>query len=186
MVEWGMNDVPSKLLNYFREVVLCDTEFRTTGNGLVTVRCVCALELRSGREHRIWIDGKKKCPYPLGPRTLFVAHYASAEILSHISLGWPIPMNVFDTCVEFSSLTSGLRGKDVKRSLVGALNYFHLDSLDVDAKQELRNLAMVEKENRDYSPSERNSLLDYCMGDVAALKRLLSQLELFLCDCRET
>jgi DNA polymerase-1 len=172
--------VPSKLLDYFREVVLCDTEFRTRGNGLVEVRCVCALELRSGRAHRVWIDRKMRCPYPIGDRTLFVAHYASAEVLSHISLGWEIPRNILDSCVEFSRVTCGSRGKDVKRSLLGALKFFHIDSIEMEAKQELRGLAMAAKRNRDYTADERARLLDYCWSDVEALRKLLPKLEPFL------
>jgi hypothetical protein len=170
----------SKFLDYFREVALVDTEFRSRGDGLMDVRCVCAKELRSGREHRVWIEGKPRCPYPIDDQTLFVAHYASAEIVSHISLGWAIPKNIFDTCIEFSRLTSGLRGKEVKRSLVGALRYFHIDTLDVDAKQELRNLAMDAKPNRGYTPDERTRLLEYCWSDVEALRKLLLKLESLL------
>ena len=174
--------MPSKLLRFFDEVVLVDTEFRTIGNGLVEVRCVCAWELRSGRQHRIWIDHRIGCPYPLGADTLFVAHYASAEIISHISLGWLLPMNVLDTCIEFSSLTSGLRGKGVRRSLLGALKYFHhKDSLKVEEKEEMRQLAMVDRRNVDYTAEERKALLNYCWSDVAALKSLLLELEPHLC-----
>ena len=172
----------SRLLNYYREVVLCDTEFRTTGNGSVLVRCVCARELRSGREHRLWVEGMPRCPYPTDNRILFAAHYASAEVISHKSLGWPIPINVLDTCIEFSALTSGLRGKNQKRSLLGALRYFGIDSLDVDVKQELRNLAMADKRNEDYTPEERRGLLDYCWSDVEALRKLLPKLEPYLCN----
>jgi hypothetical protein len=113
---------------------------------------------------------------------LFVAHYASAEIASHKSLGWSVPSNILDTCIEFSALTSGLRGKDISRSLVGALRYFHIDSLSVDAKQGLRKLAMIDKKNRDYTPGEKENLLDYCMGDVLALKKLLPKLETYVCN----
>jgi hypothetical protein len=170
-----------KLLQYFREVVLADSEFRTMGNGLLEVRCICALELRSSREHRVWIDGKMRCPYPVGSQDLFVAHYASAEILSHLSLSWPVPENIIDTCVEFSAFTSGRRSKDVKRSLVGALRYFHVDSLEADAKQQFRKLAMADKRNVDYTPEERASLLEYCWSDVSALRSLLVELESYLC-----
>jgi hypothetical protein len=173
--------VCSQLLNCFREIVLVDTEFRSLGNGFVRVRCVCALELSSGREHRLWIEGNPRCPYPIDGQTLFVSHYASAEIISHKSLCWPTPSNVLDTCIEFSALTSGLRGKDIKRSLIGALRFFHIDSLDVSAKQELRNLAMADKRNKDYTWEERADIVRYCWADVQALRKLLPKLEPYLC-----
>jgi hypothetical protein len=177
-----VSDVRSLLLNYFREVVLVDTEFRSLGDGRVLVRCVCAFELRSGREHRLWVKGRARCPYPIDRETLFVAHYASAEIASHHSLGWPAPANVLDTCVEFSALTSGLRGRDQHRTLLGDLKWFHIDSLTVEAKQGMRDLAVEDRQNEDYRPAERRALLDYCWGDVEALRKLLSKLEPCLCD----
>jgi hypothetical protein len=108
---------PSFLFNHFREVVLVDTEFRPRGDGTQEVRCVCALELGSGREHRLWCDAPTPCPYPVDLGSLFVAHYASAELLSHDSLGWARPANVLDTCVELSAMTAGKRRLDQRRSL---------------------------------------------------------------------
>jgi hypothetical protein len=52
----------------------------------------------------------------------------------------------------------------------------------VDAKQELRNLAMADKKNEDYTLEERTSLVDYCWADVVALKKLLRKLEPYLCE----
>lgn len=176
---------PSKLLAYFREVVIADTEFRSFGDGSFLVRCVCAVELRSGREHRLWIEEESRCPYPTDDRILFVAHYGSAEIGSHLSLRWLIPKNVLDTCVEFSAMTSGLRGRGERRSLLGALRYFGIHTLEDEEKAELRELAMMDKKNAEYTISERRDLLNYCFDDVLRTKRLLRKLEPFLC-CRET
>jgi DNA polymerase-1 len=170
------------LFAYFREVVLVDAEFRPLGNGSVVVRCVCAWELRSGRKYRLWIDRKRRCcPYPTDGSSVFVAHYSSAEVGVHHALGWPIPVNIVDTCIEFSAVTCGLRRRGQTRSLVDALKYFHLDSLDLDTKKEMRELALVDKANRAYTPKERRDLLSYCWEDVAALKRLLPKLEPHLC-----
>lgn len=171
----------SHLLNYFREIVLCDTEFRSLGDGLVSVRCVCALELNSGKEHRLWIEGGEGCPYQTGEDVLFVAHYASAECISHQSLSWPIPTNILDTCIEFSALTCGKRGKGQSRSLVGALTYYKLSHIESDEKQEMRELAMADKPNSEYSEKEREALIDYCWSDIESLKNLLPKLEPSLC-----
>lgn len=171
----------SKLLDYFQEVVISDTEFRSLGNGSVSVRCVCAAELCSGREHRLWVEDGIGCPYPTHAKTLFVAHYASAELISHHSLNWPIPVNILDTCVEFSAVTCGKRGKGERRSLPGALDYFKLPHIDVEEKEEMRALAMTDKPTSDFTPDERESLISYCWSDVDATKTLLPKLEPYLC-----
>lgn len=172
---------PSLLLNHFREVVLVDTEFRPCGDGTQEVRCVCALELASGREHRLWCDAPALCPYPIDLGSLFVAHYASAELLSHDSLGWTRPANVLDTCVEFAAMTAGMRRPDQGRSLPGALTYFSLPHIDQEEKDEMRALALVDKRNHDFDKAERSALLDYCWSDVVGIVNLLTRLESFLC-----
>jgi DNA polymerase I len=171
----------SLLLNYFREVVLVDTEFRPRGDGTQEVRCVCALELASGREHRLWCDGPAPCPYPIDDDSLFVAHYASAELISHDSLGWVRPKNILDTCVEFSAMTAGRRRKDQGRGLSAALTYFSLPHIDQEEKDEMRDLALVDKRNYEFGAAERAALLDYCWSDIAGTAALLTTLEDFLC-----
>lgn len=172
---------PSLLLNYFREVVLVDTEFRPRGDGTQEVRCVCALELASGREHRLWCDAPVPCPYPVDLGSLFVAHYASAELLSHASLGWARPANVLDTCVEFTAMTAGMRRQDQGRSLPAALTYFSLPHIDQEEKDEMRALALADKRNHEFDVAERTALLDYCWSDVVGMGNLLTRLEGFLC-----
>lgn len=171
----------SLLLNYFREVVLVDTEFRPRGDGTQEVRCVCALELASGQEHRLWCDVPAPCPYPIGSDSLFVAHYASAELTSHDSLGWVRPENILDTCVEFSAMTAGRRRQDQGRSLPAALTYLSLQHIEQEEKDAMRALALTDRRNREYSVQERIALLDYCWSDVAGMAALLSSLEGYLC-----
>jgi hypothetical protein len=172
----------SRLLNHFREVVLVDTEFRPRGDATQEVRCVCALELGSRREHRLWCDAPTPCPYPIDGESLFVAHYASAELISHNSLGWQRPENILDTCVEFSAATAGARHKGERRNLSSALIYMSLPHIDQDEKDEMRALALLDKRNCDYSPSQRADLIDYCWSDVKGVTSLLAALEGHLCD----
>jgi hypothetical protein len=169
------------LLDYFREVVLVDTEYRPRGNGLQEVRSVCALELGTGQEHRLWADSPVLCPYPLSEDCLFVAHYASAELLSHDSLGWPRPANVLDTCVEFAAMTAGKRRKDQGRSLVAALTYLGLSHIDQEEKDDMRALALMERHSHEYTSVERSELIRYCWSDVEGVAELLAVLEEFLC-----
>jgi DNA polymerase-1 len=171
----------SRLLDYFGEVVVADSEYRSQGDGTHEVRCVCAIELGSGREHRVWVDGSTVCPYPVDDRSLLVAHYASAELVTHDALGWPRPFNVLDTCVEFSAATAGKRRRDLGRGLVDALMYFNLPHLDHHEKDEMQALALADRRNNEYTSEERSALLEYCWSDVAGAARLLGVLEGYLC-----
>ena len=76
-------------LRRFREIWAVDTEFRRSPGGLPDpVCCVCAVELRTGREVQIWTEHGAHQPFDTGPSNLFVAQYSSAEWLSFIVLGW--------------------------------------------------------------------------------------------------
>lgn len=167
----------SRLLNYFDEIVVVDSEYRPAGDGTQEVRCVCALELNCGREHRLWIDAPVQCPYPLGEHSLFVAHYASAELLTHDSLGWPRPVSVLDTRSEFAAATSGKRLGDQKLGLVNALKYFDLPHLHQYEKDDMRSLSLADRRNSEYTFAERDALLKYCWSDVDGAVRLLAALE---------
>ena len=52
--------------------------------------CLVARELRTGELIRLWQDdlqGMTSPPYPIGPDSLFVAYFASAELGCHLALG---------------------------------------------------------------------------------------------------
>jgi hypothetical protein len=171
----------SRLLNQFREIVFVDTEFRANGGKDVDVRCVCAEELRSGRQHRVWIKSGLQCPYPIDNSTLFVAYYASAEINSHLSLGWPMPANILDLYPEVRAIRNGLPGKT---SLLGALQGFGAEGLESAeaTKEGFRNLAMLDRPNNQYSREERDALMDYCLSDVRMLRQLFQFVESYICQ----
>jgi hypothetical protein len=154
----------------FREVVLVDTEFTAlTGERPVPV-CLVAHELRSGRRFRVF-EGQfgSVPPYATGTDVLLVAYFASAELGCYRALGWPMPERVLDLFVEFRARTNGLP-TPAGPSLLGALTYFGFNACGAVEKKEMQiaigNGAWRER----YSPEE---ILDYCEGDVEALKRLL-------------
>ena len=94
---WRMN-IP------FEEVVYCDFEFYGREGNRPTVVCLVAHELRSGRNFRLWQDQlPSKPPYRIDSRTLFVAHYAAAEMCCHLALGWDLPANILDTYADFAA-----------------------------------------------------------------------------------
>jgi hypothetical protein len=112
----------------FRSVWQVDFEFMAPPGDPPVPICLVALELVTGQKLRIWQDELKHMaspPYDIGPDSLFVAYYASAEIGCHLALGWPIPANILDLYVEFRNLTNG-RDLACGNGLLGALTWYGL------------------------------------------------------------
>lgn len=120
-------------------------------------------------------DDLRRCrvpPYPLNPRSLFVAYYASAELGCHLALGWPLPAYVLDLFVEFRVLTNGL-STPCGQSLLGALAYFGVDGIDAAEKDSMRQLTM---RGGPWTAEKRAALEEYCTSDVRALIQLLPRM----------
>jgi DNA polymerase-1 len=113
---------------------------------------------------QIW----RRSPFDTGPNTLFVAFYASAEVSTFRALGWPTPARILDLFTEFRNLTNGLPVPSNK--LIGALEYFGLDSIGAVHKQNMIDLIL---RGPPWTEEEWQAILDYCAGDVYALERLL-------------
>jgi hypothetical protein len=163
------------VLDQFEEIVLVDFEFnngarnpRGEGNRPYVV-CFCAHELRSGRKFRLWRDqlvGMKAPPYRIDNRTLFVVYYASAELCCHLSLGWELPTNILDLFIEFRRLTNHSGDHQPPAGLLDALDYFRLDSIEAQAKENWR--AMVLR-GGPWSAEEQSGILDYCWTECRCL-----------------
>jgi hypothetical protein len=130
-----------------------------------------AIELRSGRTLRLWLDTQQtptSCPFPTNGSSLVVAYYASAEMGCFRALGWPTPVNVLDLYSEFRNHTNG---KEIPcgKGLLGALTYFGLPSILVDEKDAMRTLILG---GSPWSAAERQRILDYCATDAEALRAL--------------
>ena len=159
-------------LSQFREIWLIDFEFSQSPGNLPTVVCMVAKELRSGRTLRLWADQLlllSAPPFGLGPDTLIVAYFSSAEMGCFQALGWPLPCCVLDLYVEFCNTTNG-KTTIAGNSLLGAMTYLGLDGLSTVEKDDMRELAM---RGGPYTDSEKKALLDYCESDVNALEKLL-------------
>src|SRR6516225_7105980 len=164
----------------FRHIIVADTEFNFGGHASAEDAarsgerphpvCIVAKDLRGGREWRLW-EGEfgPLPPFPIGPDSLFVAFYASAELGFFRALGWPMPANVLDLFVEFRNRTNGLT-TPAGSGLVGALTYFGLDNIGTIEKDDMRSLVL---RGGPWSQGESDAILEYCAGDVAALERLL-------------
>src|SRR5271165_4097661 len=123
----------------FQQIWMADFEFGVTPGNNPEVRCLVAREFYSGETIRLWHDElTSKPPFPTGPEALFVAFYASAELGCFLSLGWPMPERVLDLFTEFRNYTNGRYSG--KNGLVDAMLYFGELSIDVQEKQDMRQL----------------------------------------------
>jgi DNA polymerase I len=158
------------MLPAFREIWAVDFEFIAGSGERPDPVCVCARELRSGREVRLWRDELGSTPpYPIDADSLFVAFYVSAELGCHLTLSWPMPARILDLFTEFRCGTNGLT-VPAGNGLIGALTAFGLDTMGAVEKEEMRALVM---RGGPWTAQERAAVLDYCMSDVDALARLL-------------
>jgi hypothetical protein len=173
----------------FREVVTADFEFRVKPGGHPFVRCVVFRYWCSGRELRLWRDqllAMRHAPFDT-ERDLFVAYYAPAEMGCFLELGWAPPKRIIDLFVEHRVLTNGILPKPERKkttsvsgkvqraigrdSLLNALAIRGLGHLDVDTKEEMRELAMTADE---LTPKQQADLLDYCANDVIGAEALFN------------
>ena len=159
-------------LEHYREIWLADYEFRQPPGERPEPVCMVAREWRTGRTIREWADrlvSMSRPPFPVGPNSLFVAYFASAEFGCFRALGWPMPARILDLFCEFRNLTNGV-GTIAGNSLLGALSYFGLGGIDAADKTEMRELV---QRPGPHTQDERAALLAYCETDVLALAKLL-------------
>jgi hypothetical protein len=159
----------------FAQVWLFDFEFSALPGERPEPICLVAWELSSGRKLRIWQNellGMETPPYSIGKNSLIVAYYASAEMGCHLSLNWPMPINVLDLYTEFRNSTNGL-ALPCGKSLLGALTWFGMDAIEAIEKDSMRQLAL---RGGPWANEEREALLEYCESDVVALAKLLHKM----------
>jgi hypothetical protein len=159
----------------FGAIWTLDTEFRASPGERQQPLCLVAHELLSGRVVRIWLaDGAAPVapPFDLGPDSLFIAFFSSAEWGTFLTLGWDLPVHVLDLFVEFKLLTNGAP-PPYGVSLLGALRYFGLPTMDAEEKVGMRALAM---RGGPFTEAEKNDLVTYCEGDVRALDLLFAKM----------
>ena len=154
----------------YREIWLVDFEFEAGAGERPVPVCLCARELHSGRELRLWQDEFGPTPpYSTDANSIFVAYYASAELGCHLALGWPAPARILDLFTEFRCSTNGLT-VPAGNGLIGALTSYGLDAIGASEKEDMRALVM---RGGPWTAEERQEVLNYCMSDVDALARLL-------------
>ena len=156
----------------YREIWCVDFEYQAAPGERPAPLCMCALELCSGRELRLWrpeLYALKRAPFDTGPDAVLVAYAAAAEISCFLELGWPLPINVIDLFVEHRVVTNGVP-LATGNGLLGALAIRGLAHIDAGEKEEMRRLVLNQTI---WSEEEQKAILDYCWTDVAALAALL-------------
>src|ERR1700722_8685845 len=96
-------------LTHFNKIWLVDFEFCQPEGERPAPVCMVAREIRSGQLVRLWQHELSEPPFSMGPESLFIAYYSSAEWNCPLVLGWPLPARVLDLYAEFRCLTSGLQ-----------------------------------------------------------------------------
>jgi DNA polymerase I len=152
----------------YRRLVVLDTEFRADGDPH-RCWCVCGVELRSGKEYRLWTDGYDgPLPFPLDETTLVIAFVAGAETASLLAKGCGLPPRIFDLFQEFRLVTNTGQHSD-PRSLESACAYYGIAVIDHAAKQASRD----EAQQRVSWPDDRKrALVEYCFSDALATAAL--------------
>jgi DNA polymerase-1 len=162
------------MLPTFKTIYVVDFEYNAIdGEPLEEVHCMVAREWRTGATICLNADELARLdapPFPIGPDTLYVCYYATAEMGAHLALGWPLPVNVLDLYVEFRNRTNGLKCP-LGAGLLGALSFYGLNAMDAAEKDEMRQLAL---RGGPYSFDEQAALRDYCLADVEAETGLLT------------
>ena len=163
-------------LDAVREFVSVDFEFSSPSGHRPIVRCLAAREHRSGRRFLLSHDElmrMKTPPFDIGPQTVVVGYFLSAEMACFQQLGWPQPTNQLDLFVEFRNQVNG---HTLPRGfgLQGCLHYFG-EPL-VEEKEHWREVAVRGPE----TAAELRGLMNYCMEDVDACVRLLPKVCAYL------
>jgi hypothetical protein len=163
-------------LSRFEEIWKHDFEFYGEPGELPNVVCLCAREQRSGRAVRMrWQEGGEVYPppYRIDDKTLFISYAATAECLCQLTLGWPLLHNVLDLSPVFRAYINGREPPAEGKGLIGALAYFGFRTDGGRYKEAMRKRIL---EGRPYSEEEWHKIIDYCMGDVDDLERVLAPL----------
>jgi hypothetical protein len=162
-----------ELFALFAEIWLVDFEFIARPGEHPDVVCLIAHELKSSRTVRLWRNQLGPAPpYRTDAGALFVCFVANAELVCHLSLNWPMPVNVLDLSPEFRCLING-RKAPAGKGLRGALSYFGIDMIGVQAKEAMRKRIM---QGWPFTAEEIVQILECCASDVFSLAELLPKL----------
>jgi hypothetical protein len=159
-------------LAHYRRVWVIDFEFHAPAGERPKPICFVARDVLNGDVVRQWLwdDPTNSPPFAVGPDSLSVCWYASAEWGCFLARGWALPVRTIDLFAEFRLATAGLP-VPCGHGLLGALAYYGLDGIAPAEKEGMRGLAI---RGGPFTDDERIALLRYCESDVNATAELLA------------
>jgi DNA polymerase-1 len=148
-----------------RAVWVVDFEFCQYPTGLPDVVCLAAHELHSGRTMALWRDQLgPEPPYDIGEDAVLVCYSGmEAELASHLSLGWLMPVNVVDLIVEYRMAINGRGGAKEIGMLDACARLGVVPRGSPAEKKRVRDRVIA---GWPFSDAERAEILAYCAGDV--------------------
>lgn len=161
-----MNGLPSKLRELFDNIPVCDFEFQHDDGERPVPSAMCYRDLITGKVcqfRREELLAMKQAPFPVGGRSLFVCHAATAEMSCFIALGWKIPERIYDTYVEEKNIRMGLPTAGLGMGLVDCMTGYGLKTRNKATKQKFQTMGATggPQCEEDWQP-----FLDYCSDDV--------------------
>ena len=166
-------------LSEYHQIWCVDTEYVSQTGEHPSPVCFCAVELRTGEQQVVWLEEgvPSSPPIPLGSDVLYVTYSARAELIVHLLLGWPLPVNVLDLHVEHLLQTNGQRWENCKLSTL-------CRQLGFPAPVEEHKEAMRDRilKGPPFTTQERKAILEYCLQDAQMLleptRRMFNDLDL--------
>jgi DNA polymerase-1 len=164
-------------LAHFRSLWLVDFEYyRPEGQRDPHPHCVVAHDIVRGHTISTWLgeEPPPQPPYGVGQRDLFICFQATAEMSCHLTLGWPVPVNILDLATilrwHMSGVPNCYKGNP---SLANALQKFGITMISKEHKADMRQLA---QRGTQFTDEEKTALLEYCAEDVFPMQRLLTRM----------
>ena len=150
--------------NRFRVVVI-DTEFQfdVSKTYVKTPLCLCMKDLSTGHEYKFWDhESKDMTQHHFDfESTLFVCHYATAEVSYFLARLMGRPPFIFDTWTEYAKLYKNRRNS---LSLIAAATaYGSRNLISEEEKNRFRDMCIDQDA---WTKENQNQILEYCLNDV--------------------
>ena len=158
----------------FEHVDVLDFEYKQTDGNPPKPVCIVIKDLFTEKTIKEWLVNKKfKYPHPI-QKTLFVCHWAVAEVSCLIELGIDKPRAVFDTFIEEKKMFNGiLRGF----GLVDVCERHGIKGVMSHEKKEIWR-KYISDNYPNYTTEDEAGIMGYCEEDVVTTEKLfLSQLD---------
>jgi len=159
----------SGFLNYIKSkyrIVVIDTEFQFD-RGMSYVRkpiCIVMKDLTTNQVYKFWDqnNGSRELENIFSfDNTIFVCHYAVAEVGYFLSKFWGRPAFIFDTWTEYAKLYKNIRPS--LNLLSAATAYGYKTPTSAEDKDRYRDMCINQNT---WTREEQEGILKYCLDDV--------------------